>query len=217
MTEARRGLFINFEGMDGCGKTTQMRLLAGRLRSEGREVVETVEPGGTSIGNQIRAILLDPANQELFPTAEMLLYFAARAQNADEIVMPALKLGKIVLSDRWTDSTMAYQGLGRGLGEELVNALDAVACRGLKPDLTILVDIDLETSLGRARARNQEKSNADRMDEQSAEFHNRVREAYLHMAAREPERFRVIDGRGAVETVAQAVWNTFESLRKSCE
>ncbi len=217
MTKARRGLFINFEGMDGCGKTTQMRLLAGRLRSEGREVVETVEPGGTSIGNQIRAILLDPANQELFPTAEMLLYFAARAQNADEIITPALKLGKIVLSDRWTDSTMAYQGLGRGLGEELVNALDAVACRGLKPDLTILVDIDLDTSLGRARARNLEKSNADRMDEQSAEFHSRVREAYLRMAAREPARFRVIDGRGAVETVAEAVWNSVESLRKSCE
>ena len=214
MTETRRGWFVNFEGMDGCGKTTQMRLLARRLRESGREVVETVEPGGTRIGNQIRAILLDPSNQEMFPTAEMLLYFAARAQNVDEIIMPALKLGRIVLSDRFTDSTMAYQGLGRGLGEEVVNALDAVACRGLKPDLTVVIDIDLETSLERARARNRETSNSDRMDEQAAEFHQRVREAYLHMAAREPERFRVIDGRGAVDAVAAAVWAAIRPLRK---
>jgi len=207
MTESGRGLFINFEGMDGCGKTTQMKRLAARLRESGREVVETVEPGGTRIGNQIRAILLDPGNQEMFPTAEMLLYFAARAQNVDEIIVPALKQGKIVLSDRFTDSTMAYQGLGRGLGEDVVNSLDAVACRGLKPDLTILVDIDLETSLDRARARNREKSNADRMDEQSAEFHDRVRASYLKMAAREPRRFRVIDGRADVDTVAEAIWS----------
>jgi len=210
MTETRRGWFVNFEGMDGCGKTTQMRLLARRLRDQGREVVETVEPGGTRIGNQIRAILLDPSNQELFPTAEMLLYFAARAQNVDQIIVPALKLGQIVLSDRFTDSTMAYQGLGRGLGEEVVKALDAVACRGLKPALTVLIDIDLETSLERARARNREKSNSDRMDEQAADFHQRVREAYLHMAAREPERFRVIDGRGAMDLIAAAVWDAIQ-------
>jgi dTMP kinase len=210
MTETRRGWFVNFEGMDGCGKTTQMRLLARRLRDRGREVVETVEPGGTRIGNQIRAILLDPSNQELFPTAEMLLYFAARAQNVDQIIAPALQQGQIVLSDRFTDSTMAYQGLGRGLGEEVVKALDAVACRGLKPALTVLIDIDLETSLERARARNREKSNSDRMDEQAADFHQRVREAYLCMAAREPERFRVIDGRGAVDSIAAAVWDAVE-------
>jgi dTMP kinase len=211
MTEAR-GRFISFEGPDGCGKTTQMRLLGGRLRRAGREVVETVEPGGTRIGNQIRAILLDPANPELCPTAEMLLYFAARAQNADQVVRPALARGRIVLSDRWTDSTMAYQGLGRGLGEELVNGLDAVACRGLKPDLTILLDIDLETSLRRARARSLENSAADRMEEQSADFHRRVREAYLRLAAREPARFRLIDGRGPVEQVAEAVWRAVEHL-----
>jgi len=212
MTETRRGWFVNFEGMDGCGKTTQMRLLAQRLRESGREVVETVEPGGTRIGNQIRAILLDPSNQEMFPTAEMLLYFAARAQNVDEIIAPALQQGQIVLSDRFTDSTMAYQGLGRGLGEAVVNALDAVACRGLKPDLTVVIDIDLETSLERARARNRETSSSDRMDEQAAEFHQRVRDAYLQMAAREPERFRVIDGRGAVDAVAAAVWAAIRPL-----
>ncbi|MBI4873592.1 MAG: dTMP kinase [Acidobacteria bacterium] len=201
MTETRRGRFINFEGPDGCGKTTQMHRLAARLRAEGFGVVETVEPGGTRIGNQIRAILLDPANQELFPTAEMLLYFAARAQNAGEIIRPALAEGKIVLSDRFTDSTMAYQGLGRGLGEEMVNALDAIACRGLKPDLTILIDIDLETGLERARGRGA----ADRMDAQAEDFHRRVREAYLRMAAREPHRFRLIDGRGTPDEVAALV------------
>jgi dTMP kinase len=206
MIESGRGLFVNFEGIDGCGKTTQMRLAAARLREAGREVVETVEPGGTRIGNQIRAILLDASNQEMFPTAEMLLYFAARAQNVDQIIAPALKQGKIVLSDRFTDSTMAYQGLGRGLGEALVNTLDQVACRGLKPDVTILIDIDLETSLARARARNRENSNADRMDEQAVEFHERVRAAYLRMAEREPARFRVIDGRGGVAAVAEQVW-----------
>jgi dTMP kinase len=211
MTDAP-GRFINFEGPDGCGKSTQMRLVAARLRQAGHEVVETVEPGGTSIGNQIRAILLDPANQELCPTAEMLLYFAARAQNTDQIVTPALGQGKIVLSDRWTDSTMAYQGLGRGLGEELVNALDAVACRGMKPDRTILIDIDPEASLARARARSRENSSADRMEEQSAGFHRRVREAYLSMAACEPARFRVIDGRGAVDQVAEAVWRAVVEL-----
>ncbi len=202
MTEPGRGLFINFEGVDGCGKSTQMKLLARRLRETGREVVETVEPGGTNIGNQIRAILLDPSNGEMFPTAEMLLYFAARAQNVDQVIRPALEQGKIVLSDRFTDSTMAYQGLGRGLGEEAVIALDRVACRGLKPDLTVLIDIDLATCLARSR----ERSSADRMEEQAVEFHERVRAAYLEMAAREPERFRLIDGRGEVEAVAEEIW-----------
>jgi dTMP kinase len=209
MTEPGRGWFINFEGVDGCGKSTQMKLLARRLREAGREVVETVEPGGTRIGNQIRAILLDPANGEMFPIAEMLLYFAARAQNVDEVILPALKQGKIVLSDRFTDSTMAYQGLGRGLGEEAVMALDGVACRGLKPDLTILIDIDLATSLTRSR----ERSGADRMEDQAVEFHQRVRAAYLQMAAREPGRFRLIDGRGEVEAVAQEIWRRIEAAR----
>lgn len=209
MIESGRGLFVNFEGIDGCGKTTQLRLLAGRLREAGREVVETVEPGGTRIGERIRAILLDPASQEMFPTTEMLLYFAARAQNVDQIIAPALKLGKIVLSDRFTDSTMAYQGLGRGLGEALVQTLDEVACRGLKPDLTFLIDIDLETSLARARTRNRENSSSDRMDEQRPEFHERVRAAYLTLAGREPRRFRVIDGRGGIQEVAAEVWRRF--------
>ena len=149
----KRSLFLTFEGMDGSGKTTQMRLLAERLRARGRDVLETAEPGGTRIGIEIRRILLDAANQELGPTAEMLLYFACRAQNLDEWITPALAEGKIVLSDRFTDSTLVYQGCGRGLGAEAVMTLDRIACRGLVPDLTLLIDIDLETSLRRARQR----------------------------------------------------------------
>ena len=205
-TEGRhRGLFITFEGGDGSGKSTQMRRLAGRLRSEGYRVLETAEPGGTRIGAQIRRILLDSANQELCPTAELLLYFASRAQNVEECILPALAKGVVVLTDRFTDSTMAYQGFGRSLGEEVVRDLDRIACHGLAPDLTVLIDIGLDASQARARGRNLSQAET-RMDEQAAEFHRKVRDAYLHMAAREPRRFRVIDGSAAVEAVAEAVW-----------
>src|SRR5580700_5258941 len=148
------GLFITFEGMDGSGKTTQMHRLAARLRDQGRTVLETTEPGGPPIAMKIRRILLDSANQELGPTAEVLLYFASRAQNVDQWIVPALDRGEVVLCDRFTDSSMAYQGCGRGLGVQTVEDLDRIACRGLKPDLTLLVDVDAEASLARARARN---------------------------------------------------------------
>jgi dTMP kinase len=203
----KRSLLLTFEGMDGSGKTTQMRLLAERLRACGRKVLETAEPGGTRIGIEIRRILLDAANQELGPTAEMLLYFACRAQNVDEWIMPALAAGKIVLSDRFTDSTLVYQGCGRGLGADAVMALDRIACRGLVPDLTLLIDIDAETSLARAHARNASEPHGEtRMDEQSLEFHRQVYQAYHALAAREPERFRVIDGRAGVEPIAAEIW-----------
>lgn len=203
-----RGLFISFEGLDGSGKTTQMRRLAKRLRARGHVVLETVEPGGTDIGGKIRQVLLDAANQELSPTAELLLYFASRAQNVDERIGPALRRGEIVLADRFTDSTLVYQGCGRGLGAETVLALDRVACRGLKPDLTLLVDIDVETSLARARARNAaQPAGETRMDEQSLEFHRKVYEAYQALAAGEPERIRRIDGRAAIEEIELAIWD----------
>lgn len=202
-----RGLFITFEGLDGSGKTTQMRRLAKRLRARGHVVLETVEPGGTEIGGKIRQVLLDAANQELSPTAELLLYFASRAQNVDERILPALRRGEIVLADRFTDSTLVYQGCGRGLGAETVLALDRVACRGLKPDLTLLLDIDVETSLARARARNAaQPAGETRMDEQSLEFHRKVYEAYQALAAGEPERIRRIDGRAAVEEIELVIW-----------
>jgi dTMP kinase len=211
-TTTRRGLFLTFEGLDGCGKSTQLRLLADRLRAAGETVIETVEPGGTSIGGSIRRILLDPANDHMGSTAEMLLYFAARAQNVHELVTPATARGEIVISDRWTDSTWAYQGFGRGLGVEVVRRLDEIACAGRKPDLTIWVDVDLETSLGRARQRNENEAAADRMDAQSRAFYEKVLEGYRQLSVEEPGRVRRVDGRGTVDEVAQRVWVVFETL-----
>ena len=203
---ANRGVFITFEGMDGCGKTTQMRRLAKRLRKNGRAVLETAEPGGTEIGSQIRKILLDSANHALSPSAELLLYFASRAQNVDESIWPALSEGAVVLSDRFTDSSLVYQGCGRGLGADTVLALDRIACRGLKPDLTLLIDIDLATSLARAEARNLRGNRTDRMEEQEAAFYEKVRDAYLALAAKEPDRFHIVDGRDKQDSVAAQIW-----------
>jgi dTMP kinase len=193
--------------MDGSGKTTQMHRLAARLRSIGRTVVETVEPGGPPIAQKIRRILLDAANQELSPTTEILLYFASRAQNVDEWIQPALCRGEIVLSDRFTDSSLVYQGVGRGLGKDTVAALDRIACRGLKPDLTILVDVDAEASLARARARNEAQPHCEtRMDDQSLEFHLKVHEAYHELAKAEPERVKMVDGRQDIDAIERDVW-----------
>ena len=201
------GLFITFEGMDGSGKTTQMHRLAARLRALGRSVLETYEPGGPPIAMQIRRILLDAAHQELSPTTEVLLYFASRAQNVDEWILPALDRGEIVLADRFTDSSLVYQGCGRNLGVETIEALDRIACRGLKPDLTILVDVDAEASLARARARNIAKPHPEtRMDDQSLEFHKRVYHAYHALAAKEPERVKVVDGSAGIDTIERDIW-----------
>ena len=203
-----RGSFITFEGMDGSGKTTQMHRLAGRLRGMGRTVLETTEPGGPPIAMKIRRILLDSANQELSPTSELLLYFASRAQNVDEWIVPALGRGEIVLSDRFTDSSLVYQGCGRGLGADTVMALDRIACRGLKPALTILVDVDAESSLARARARNVAEPHVEtRMDDQSIEFHRQVYDAYHALAEREPERVKVVNGRAGIDAIEQEVWS----------
>jgi len=204
-----RGQFITFEGIDGSGKTTQMRLLVRRLQTQGRDVLEAVEPGGTSVGRQIRRILLDAANQDLRPTTELLLYFASRAQNVEQCIVPALAAGQIVVCDRFTDSTLAYQGYARGLGAETVLALDRIACRGLAPDLTLLIDLDLDTALARAHKRNTGGATDEtRMDDQSREFHQKVRNAYLALAKQHAGRFRVIDGRGTPEEIAGRVWES---------
>lgn len=205
---ATRGLFLTFEGMDGSGKTTQMHRLAARLRAMGKTVLETAEPGGPPIAQKIRRILLDSANQELSATTEILLYFASRAQNVDQWIGPALARGEIVLSDRFTDSSLVYQGCGRGLGVDTVVALDQIACRGLKPDLTILVDVDAEASLERARARNLAEPHCEtRMDDQAIEFHRKAYAAYHALAQAEPERVKLVNGRSDIDSIELEVWN----------
>ena len=208
MTE-RRGLFITFEGPDGSGKSTQARMLAARLRGGGHDVLESAEPGGTPIGMQIRRILLDPVNQELCAVSELLLMFAARAQNVDQWILPALAQGRIVLSDRFTDSSLVYQGAGRGLGVQTVLEVDRIACRGLKPDLTLCIDIETEAGLARAHSRNRDAAGhkESRLDEQAIEFHRAARAAYHELARTEPERVKLIDGGRDAETVAAAVWS----------
>jgi len=209
---AARGRFITFEGPECSGKSTQLRLLGKRLREVGRDIVETQEPGGTSIGVQIRHVLLDAKNRELCPTAELLLMFASRAQNVDELILPALSAGRTVLSDRFTDSTLVYQGMGRGLGAELVYELDRIACRGLVPDLTLVIDIDAETGLARALRRSVRTEDSEtRIEEQDVGFHRRVRDAYRQLAADEPRRVRLIDGSQTREAVAEQVWQAVES------
>ncbi len=207
MSTTRRGVFITFEGPDGSGKSTQARVLAERLRRENHKVVETFEPGGTVIGQQIRRILLDSANAEIRPTAELLLMFAARAQNVEQCILPALAAGSIVISDRFTDSSIAYQGAGRGLGTEIVLELDRIACQGLVPDLTLCIDVDSETGLARALDRNdKERRDESRLEDQGIGFHQHVRAAYHETARREPKRFRLIDGSATREAIAEKVW-----------
>jgi dTMP kinase len=203
----RRGLFVTFEGNEGSGKSTQARLLGAKLRDAGYSVIESQEPGGTPIGMQIRRVLLDGANQELKPVTELLLMFAARAQNVDQWIAPALAEGAIVVSDRFTDSTLAFQGAGRGLGRDLVMQVDAIACRGVKPDLTICVTIDLERGLERAQARNEEMQAVEtRLDDEARDFHQRALDEYRRIAHDEPARFKLIDGGRTIDAVAADVW-----------
>jgi dTMP kinase len=208
MTE-RQGLFISFEGTEGSGKTTQMLLLVDRLRGMGYNVVENQEPGATRIGKQIRRILLDPAHEEMVPMTELLLMFASRAQAAAEIIQPALERGSIVVSDRFTDSSLAYQGAARDLGFETVLEAHRLALGSLFPNLTICLTLEIEVALARAHRRNQrtaaEMSEA-RLDRQSIEFHRRVDEGYRRIALLEPERVRLIDGYGEPGDVAKRIW-----------
>jgi dTMP kinase len=202
-----KGIFITFEGMDGSGKTTQMHRLAERIREAGRKVLVTSEPGGPPIAQKIRRIILDSAHLEMSPVAEVLLYFASRAQNVDEWIRPALDRGEIVLSDRFTDSSLVYQGVGRGLGVETIRTLDAIACRGLQPDLTILVDVDAEASLARARARNAAQPHPEtRLDDESMTFHLKVHDAYHALAAAEPHRVKIVDGRAPMDSIERDIW-----------
>jgi dTMP kinase len=209
----KRGLFLTFEGPEGSGKSTQLRRLAALLRDAGHDVIETAEPGGTPIGMQIRRVLLDAGNRELCPTAELLLMFASRAQNVDQCILPALAQGRVVLCDRFTDSSLVYQGVARGLGAEVVYEVDRIACRGLVPDLTLVIDIDTETGLARANRRNLHALDVEtRMEEQTVAFHRQVREAYRQLASDEPRRVRLIDGARDEAAVAADVWVAAEPL-----
>jgi dTMP kinase len=205
---SRRGKFITFEGLDGTGKSTQMRKLAAALRDQGHKVVETREPGGTPTGEKIRRVLLDSATEGLSPLAEMALMFASRAQHIAEVIQPALDHGQIVLCDRFTDSTEAYQGNGRKLGTEAVLELHRVLCGDLQPDLTILLDSDPAMSVGRARRRNRRASHKagknagkhhgdeNRFEQQTRAFFARVHDGYRAIAAREPLRVVAVDASG---------------------
>lgn len=215
MSTISLGFFVTFEGGEGAGKTTQIRTLAARLRGEGHDVLETVEPGGTGIGRQIRRVFLDARNENLSAAAELLLVFAARAQNVEESILPALAEGRVVLCDRFTDSTLVYQGAVRGLGAEAVFQVDRIACGGLRPNLTFYLDIDPETGLARARRRNAlDAGNPEtRLDDQDLDFHRHVREAYLELARAESGRIVTIDASAAPEAVATAIRNrTAEGL-----
>jgi dTMP kinase len=201
---SHRSNFITFEGLDGCGKSTQLKKLARALKQQGFSVVLTREPGGTKTGEKIRNLLLDTATSGLSSLAELALMFASRAQHIKEIIQPALAEGKIVLCDRFTDSTEAYQGGGRKLGSEPVLELHRVLCGGLQPGLTILMDSDVAHSVDRARRRNLSRatgarrgeSDENRFEQESRAFFGRVRNTYLAIAKREPERVAVVDARG---------------------
>ncbi|MBQ7125897.1 dTMP kinase [bacterium] len=200
-----KGLFITFEGADGCGKTTQLNLLKEYLEQKGYEVVVTREPGGKGLGEKVREILLN-YDGEVSDRCESFLFLADRAQNIDIIVNPAINLGKIVLCDRHTDSSVAYQGYGRGLDIEQINKLNALATNNRKPDLTLVFDVDIETSMQRV---GQEK---DRMESAGKEFFNRVRNGYLEIAKQEPERIKVVDSTKSIDKVKIDVINIVEGL-----
>lgn len=215
---SRRGKFITFEGLDGSGKSTQMRKLAAALREAGHKVVETREPGGTATGEKIRKVLLDSGTAGLSPLAEMALMFASRAQHIAEVIEPGVAAGAIVLCDRFTDSTEAYQGSGRKLGSEAVLELHRVLCGGLQPELTILLDSNPHASVDRARRRNQRDSKAagrghdeNRFERETRAFFGRVREGFAAIAKREPGRVVVVDARG---TPGQTHGKILEVVRK---
>jgi dTMP kinase len=197
----KRGLFITFEGIEGCGKSTQISLLAGWLTGRGLPVETTREPGGTPLGLSLRALLLDPAFAATAPEAEMFLYLADRAQNVRERIRPALEAGRVVLCDRHADATTVYQGAMRGLGLDRAGELNVLATGGLKPDRTVLLDLPVVEGLRRATERRRAAGGGDRMEEEPRDFHEGVRQAYLDLARREPDRFVVVDAAGAREEV----------------
>ena len=199
--------FISFEGIEGSGKSTQVKLLAEYLRNKGHNVLETVEPGGTKIGEKIRKLLLEPQNH-MDPLAELLLYYSSRAQHVREIIYPAIQKKTVVITDRFTDSTVAYQGHARGIDLAVINTLDDIVVPDMKPFLTILLDMDVEEGLRRNRRAQKE----DRFELETVEFHNRVRKGFLQIAGEEPERVKIVDASSSTEEVSRKVIRIVEDL-----
>lgn len=194
-----KGLFITFEGGEGAGKTTLIEAIAQQLSSERRSVLKTREPGGTPLGEEIREILLKPRKEKLSPYAELSLFLASRAQHIQELIQPALSLGKVVLCDRFNDSSIAYQGMARGLGMEKVASFCQIASAGVTPQITFYLDIDPEIGLKRAKSRHTQ----DRIEAEELSFHKKIREGYLLIAKKESSRFCVLDAEESPETVFQ--------------
>ncbi|HWI48255.1 MAG TPA: dTMP kinase [Rummeliibacillus sp.] len=202
-------LFFTFEGPEGAGKTTVLKMVVSKLQEEGREVVATREPGGSVIAEEIRQVILNPAHTEMDAKTEALLYAAARSQHFVEKIEPALKQGKVVLCDRFIDSSLAYQGIGRGLGITGVKSINEFAIGDHMPDMTILFDLNPEIGLSRINAHKEREVN--RLDVESLAFHQKVREAYLMLAEKFPERIQVIDASKSLEEVFQNVWKVLKN------
>lgn len=210
------GVFITFEGPDGSGKSTQTRLLAEHLQSVGYDVLMTREPGGTPIGDQIRAVLHDLANTAMVAEAEILLYSASRAQLVGQLIRPALAQGTIVLSDRYADSTTAYQGFGRGLDLEALRQITAFATGGLTPDLTVYLDCSVEEGLKRKQqALARDAGEWNRLDQETTAFHRRVRQGYLALAAAEPDRWLVVDACRSIEEIQGEIQRAVKRVLKA--
>jgi dTMP kinase len=206
-------LFVTFEGPEGSGKTTQLRMLASHLRGQGANVLTTREPGGTPIGDRVRAILLDAGHSEMFPTTEFLLFSAARAQHVGQVILPHLDKGGIVLSDRYADSSLAYQGYGHGRDVELLRVITRYATGGLVPDLTLFIDLPVEVGLRRKVGGSGDSWN--RLEQMGLEYHERVRSGYLAMAAQEPERWVVIDGTGDLDRIQAEIRRLVAQRRRA--
>lgn len=213
-TETKPGPFITFEGLDGSGKSTQLRLLAARLREQGHRVLETREPGGTPLGEEIRRLALEVREEAPAPRAELGLMFAARADQCARRIEPARAQGIWVLCDRFTDASEAYQGAGRGLGGELVRQLHAVLCPESWPDLTFFLEVEIATCLERSRQRlRREASREARFEGETEEFFRKVRDGYREIQKREPDRFRVIAAEGEIYEVAGKIWQEVEAWK----